>query len=105
MLAASNAGGTTLKGGREVGRPRGDETAPRPEWSTTVSRSILEAQWHPSSALRTEPDGPCYASVSTASEVRPSGRVLEVEVAETLAGRDHVLSGLIAQAGPMRFGA
>jgi hypothetical protein len=42
-------------------------------------------------------------SVSTASEVRPSGRVSEAEAAETLAGRDHVLAGLIAQAGSMRL--
>jgi hypothetical protein len=42
-------------------------------------------------------------SVSTASEVRPSGRVSEAEAAETVAGRDHVLAGLIARAGPMRL--
>jgi hypothetical protein len=42
-------------------------------------------------------------SVSTASEVRPSGRVWEAEAAETLAGRDLVLAGPIAQAGPMRL--
>jgi hypothetical protein len=42
------------------------------------------------------------ASVSTASEVRHSGRVSEAEAAEILAGRDHVLAGLIAQAGPTR---
>ena len=42
-------------------------------------------------------------SVSTASEGRPSGHVSEAEPAETLAGRDHVLAGLIAQAGPMRL--
>jgi hypothetical protein len=35
-------------------------------------------------------------SVSTASEVRPGGRVSEAEAAEILAGRDHVLAGLIA---------
>ena len=35
--------------------------------------------------------------VSTASEVRPSGRVSEAEAAETLAGRHHVLAGLIAR--------
>jgi hypothetical protein len=43
-------------------------------------------------------------SVSAASEVRPSGRVSEAEAAEILAGRDHALAGLIAQAGPMRLG-
>ena len=34
-------------------------------------------------------------SVSTSSEVRPSGRVSEAEAAESLAGRDRVLAGLI----------
>ena len=43
------------------------------------------------------------SSVSTASEVRPTGRVSEAEATETLAGRDHLLAGLIAQAGPMRL--
>ena len=38
------------------------------------------------------------AFVSTTSEVRHSGRVPEAEAAEILAGRDHVLAGLIAQA-------
>ena len=41
-------------------------------------------------------------SVSTSSEVRPSGRVSEAEAAESLAGRDRVLAGLIAQARPLR---
>jgi hypothetical protein len=41
-------------------------------------------------------------SVSTASEVRHSGRASEAEAAEILAGRDHVLAGLIAQARLLR---
>jgi hypothetical protein len=40
--------------------------------------------------------------VSTASEVRHSGRVSEAEAAEILAVRDHVLAGLIAQARLLR---
>src|SRR5215211_2843780 len=46
--------------------------------------------------IRASRTGRGMPSVSTASEVRPSGRVWEAEAAETLAGRDLVLAGLIA---------
>jgi hypothetical protein len=59
--------------------------------------------WRPSPAPRAEPDGPWYAVREHRSEVRPSRRVSEAEAAEILAGRDHVLADLIAQAGPMRL--
>src|SRR4051812_24705061 len=42
-------------------------------------------------------------SVSTPPKSALSGHVSEAEAAETLAGRDHVLAGLVAQAGPMRL--
>ena len=42
------------------------------------------------------------SSGTSLKDVRPSGRVSVAEAAEIVAGRDHLLADLIAQAGPMR---
>jgi len=65
--------------------------------------SDVEAQWHPSSALRPEPDGPRNAVREYRLRSPPRGRVSEAEAAETLAGRHYVVAGLVAQAAPMRL--
>jgi hypothetical protein len=46
--------------------------------------------------------GPCSVARRAARRSRPARRDVHVaEAVETLAGRDHVLAGLIAQAGPL----
>src|SRR3954452_20959137 len=111
-----------LKGGREVGCPRGDEQhldrsgqpLPRDRCglqplvrSFAASGPVSSIATAVRSVAITVTSCPALLSRAASSPPIPPGPMRRTGYggrAETLAGRGHVLAGLVAQAGPMRLG-